>query len=338
MKRTAIFLAVLLMLFSLCACGRKDLYDYDMTYPSGSLDDEPLEFSDTTTVIPTPYSPAATAAPAHAPVRTPAPAYGSQQSQAPVYTPVPTTAPTPVPTAPPTPAPTVNPNEVQITKSPTSETVYAGGSALFIARADRATSTNWIIVSPDAKSSYKIQDAPSHFAGLTIENEDPTRLRLNNIPTSMSGWRVQCYFTGEGGPKYTSGAYLTVLNGTPAPVGPTPFPIYTAEPQADTETLVSNLARSAGQQLYSAAQNYGYSISDITNYSYSDGQATYSMTFSNASYKIIGQFRSYYQSPSNNGSSPQYIYVYDTNGTSIRGENLSGQTFDYFTSILSQYR
>ncbi|MDO5444879.1 MAG: hypothetical protein Q4F31_04575 [Eubacteriales bacterium] len=306
--------------------------------PAGSTDTSgsalpETAFSEASSISPTPTASPVSEEPQQSqiPIRTPAPTI------APAATQTPTTASAPVQTAAPvqSPAPTVYlVNEVRIAKSPTSETVYAGGSALFIARAENATSTNWITVSPDAKTSYRIQDAPSHFSGLTVEGQGTSNLRLSNIPTSMSGWRIQCYFTGEGGPKYTNGAYLTVLSGSPSQSG-TP-----SVSSSEAESQVSSLAITTGQQLYSSAVNtYGYtSVTDITNYAYSNNQATYSMIFTNSRYKVIGQFKSYYYSSSSSGSEPMYAYIYDAAGTSIRGENLSGQSFDYFFTILEQYK
>lgn len=356
MKKLPVIFCTAAVTLLLCSCGSGKQYDFYSSYPSGTLPEEELDFSPTITVISTPVptpAPAPTSTPIvselptagstaavsseaagnAAPIITPAPASTSAPVQTPASTPVPVQSPAPVSaqTPIPSPAPTVYiVNEVRIAKSPTSETVYSGGSALFIAKAENATSTNWILVSPDAKTSYRIQDAPSHFSGLTVDGQGTSNLRLSNIPSSMSGWRIQCYFTGEGGPKYTNGAYLTVLSGTPTPTG---------DPSG-AETMVANLAVTTGQQLYSAAVNtYGYtSVTDISNYAYSNSQATYSMIFANSRYKIIGQFKSYYYSASSSGSEPMYAYIYDAAGTSIRGENLSGQSFDYFYSILNQYR
>ena len=334
MKKYIFLILALVMIISLSGCGRDSLYDFDSTFPSGStqggssdFDDEP-GFSENETAVATPI-PAATPTAAPTPVPTPAP------TAAP--TPVPTAEPTPVP-ATPTQTPQVieyNPYEVKITKSPTSETVYAGGSALFIARADNATSTNWIIVSPDAKTSYKITDAPNNFAGLIVEGAGTSNLRLSNIPVSMSGWRVQCYFTGDGGPKYTNGAYVTVLSSTAAPV----FTAYPTAAPAGVEQDVQNHAVSQAQELYNTGTSYGYSVTDIQNYQYLGGVATYAMTFTNANVRIVGSFKTYYYSNMNAGSAPVAIYYYNVSTGEYRGsEDLSGQSFDYFYGLLSANR
>lgn len=99
---------------------------------------------------------------------------------------------------------------ISITKSPTDETVDEGGSAFFIAKAENAEKTVWIAVSPDTKTVYELDKTPADFPGLTIEGQGTETLKLSNIPYAMNGWRIQCYFTGNGGPAYTKGAYITV--------------------------------------------------------------------------------------------------------------------------------
>lgn len=342
MRRLILLLLTASVCFSLCACGRDSGFDFENSFPSGTAQPEPsagispggshgsLNFSDTMTAVSTP-APIITPAP----VFTPAP-INPTAAPTPVSTvaptPAPTVAPTPVPTAAPTPVPTVfYQNEVRIAKSPTSETVYVGGSAVFIARGENETSINWITVSPDAKTSYRIQDAPSYFQGLTVEGQGTSNLRLSNIPLSMNGWRIQCYFTGEGGPKYTNGAYLTVLNGTPAP---TALPYITPVP-TDIESDVMNHAVTLAQTIYTVGTSYGYSVTDIQNYSYSNGAATYSMSFTYSALRITGQFRTFYYSNMNAGSEPLCVYYYNAyTGEYIGYENLSGKSFDYFYNIL----
>ena len=280
----------------------------------------PAATSSPSAVSPTPAV-VATAVPAAVSTLTPAAATAVSSSPAPAV----------IPTANPTATPLVYSNEVKITKSPTSETVYVGGSALFIARADNQTSINWILVSPDAKTVYRAGDASYYFSGVTVEGQGTSNLRLGNIPLSMNGWRVQCYFTGEGGPKYTSGAYLTVLNQNP---------VYTYYPGTgttySTESLVSSAVQNFGKQLYSVGCGYSYSVSDILNYSYSNGSATFSMAFTNSScaLQVVGQFKCSY-SNGVTSISPQYVYYYSpTTGQLLGSENISGKTTDYFTSVL----
>ena len=117
-------------------------------------------------------------------VATPAPT-----AQLPVNTPAPTSTPGPFQTTPApaekTPVPTPQQNLVQITKSPTSETVQAGGSAVFIAYADNSTGIVWITVSPDAKTAYDINNAVTAFPSLQVSGQGTSVLTLSNIPYEM---------------------------------------------------------------------------------------------------------------------------------------------------------
>lgn len=125
------------------------------------------------------------------------------------------TAPTPTPTQPPvvTAVPTATPvpnTAPKITKHPTGETVEAGGTAKFIARADNATSFVWRIVSADTTNTVPAADAPAYFSGLKVSGLDSEMLVLSGIPKAMNGWSVECKFTGPGGTSFTNGATIRV--------------------------------------------------------------------------------------------------------------------------------
>lgn len=184
MKKAAILILTAIILTVSTACGKEA--DYMSTAAPAQVQFETPE-ADTT---PTP-----TAAPAPTPTAAPAP----------------TPTPTPVPTATPTPsnAPVTAPT-IRITKSPTGETVDEGGKAIFIARADNAQSTTWIIVSPDTKTVYEIDKCPSEFSPLKVEGQGTEKITLTEVPYAINGWRIQCYFSGNGGPAYTTGAIITV--------------------------------------------------------------------------------------------------------------------------------
>lgn len=130
--------------------------------------------------------------------------------------PVTQTEPTTIPSAPketaapPKAAAPAKEPKVSITKNPTGETVTEGESAVFIARADHAEKIVWITVSPDAKTVYELDKVPDAFEGLKVDGQGTEKLTLSSIPYAMDGWRIQCYFTGNGGPAYTKGAYITV--------------------------------------------------------------------------------------------------------------------------------
>ena len=204
MKNRTCFLCLLtgivIFLFSACGAGEKNYTDYSQYLrPSSGNSSSQVpasapadDFSSAVTVVSTPLP--GTPAPVNTPSPTPVP--GPFSSPA---TPSPTPQPTPIP------------NMVQITTSPTSETVQEGGSAVFIAYADNSTGIVWITVSPDARSSYDINNAYTVFPSLQVSGQGTSVLTLSNIPYEMDGWRIQAYFTGNGGPLYTAGAYLTVI-------------------------------------------------------------------------------------------------------------------------------
>jgi len=145
-------------------------------------------------------------------------------TEAPAETPAETTAPTPEPTPAETPAETPAPTDApaaaapardsatppRITKSPTGETVDAGGSALFIAKADEATRAIWHFESPDRSRDIEYTEAAQAFPGLEVIDGDTGDLALRSIPESLNGWRVYCRFSNAIGSSDTDRATVTV--------------------------------------------------------------------------------------------------------------------------------
>lgn len=115
---------------------------------------------------------------------------------------------------------TYNNGQLKITKNPTGETVDAGGSALFVARADNASSFVWRIVSKDTTQTINAKDAAGYFRGLSVSGTDSDTLVLSNIPASMDGWSVECKFIGSDGKTFvcTNGAVIRV-NGASSSTG-----------------------------------------------------------------------------------------------------------------------
>lgn len=245
-----------------------------------------------------------------------------------VSTPVPTPAPTPVPTPvpvstpEPTPAPTPAANLVAITKSPTSETVPVGGNAKFIAYAENFTNIVWITVSPDKQTSYDISEAPWHFDGLAVSGQGTSTLYLSNIPASMDGWRIQAYFNGNGGPAYTAGAYLTVTG---------------ASVPDEKEAYVVALAKQAYNDMFVHGTTDNYAVGSLANYSYSGGIADYTVSFSNPSWMILAEFKSYYYSETNYGSGPVHATVYNAAGELWESVHLTDKTMAEFYAFLDSH-
>ena len=250
-------------------------------------------------------------------------------------TPIPLPSETPAPTPTPTPAPTPEPNLVRITKSPTSETVNEGGSALFIAYADNSTGIVWIIVSPDKQSSYEIGDAVRVFPNLLVSGQGTSSLSLSNIPYEMNGWRIQAYFNGNGGPLYTAGAYLTVI---PAGAGTNPGVPAMPGTSDSVESVTLSVARQAYSDITAYASSYGYSVGSMDGYAYSSAVGDFNVTVSNVKCRITAEFRAYYYSSSNFGYGPVHVNIYNQLGELLYSEHLTDKNMSYYVTILDTYK
>ena len=335
MKRTTTLFFILILCVILCGCGKQEPYTDYTAYLVPDTDTgsngappavqfagtdgiseqeeegDPEDFANVVTIVSTP---------------------------APVVTPAPTPTPTPFPVSiiTPTPMPTPYQSPIRITKSPLSETLYEGGSCVFTAYADNAAGITWITVSPDARNSYRIEEAPALFPGLSVTGQSTNSLSLSNIPYAMNGWRIQAYFTGSGEPQYTSGAYLTIIPGGSSPVWPTPTPTY--HPADSVEGAVAELTKKAYNEVYYAATGNGFNAGSIANYTYWNGTADFNVTVTNAKYQIIGEFTAYYSSNVDYGYGPAHVMVYDSYGNLKANENLAGQPMSAFTALLNNYR
>ena len=103
----------------------------------------------------------------------------------------------------------------KVTKSPTGETVNAGGSAWFVAKYQDAIWAVWHFVSPDGTRDLAYTDAAAVFQGLKIIGGDQSTMQLQNIPTDLNGWKVYCAFRNNVGSVNTDAAAITV-SGAPA--------------------------------------------------------------------------------------------------------------------------
>lgn len=109
---------------------------------------------------------------------------------------------------------------VRVTKSPTGETVYEGGSACFVAYAENSTGISWLIVNPNGKDFVEASALAKAMPGLSISGTASSTLTIGCIPLSFDGWYIQAKFYGEGGPVHSSMARLSVW---PYPVKTAPF-------------------------------------------------------------------------------------------------------------------
>ena len=108
--------------------------------------------------------------------------------------------------------------DVQVTKSPTSETVQEGGKATFVAHAANATGITWRLVSSDGMATINASAASMYFDGVTVWGLGTDSLTISNIPANMNHWQVEAKFDGPNGPVYSAGARISVIgsnaNGT----------------------------------------------------------------------------------------------------------------------------
>ena len=102
-------------------------------------------------------------------------------------------------------------NPVTVTKSPTGETVMAGGRTDFVARADNCTDITWHFISPDDSMNLTGIEAVMYLNGKASFYELNTeRLTLTDISAEMDGWKFQAEFAGNGGPVFSECAVLNV--------------------------------------------------------------------------------------------------------------------------------
>ena len=155
-----------------------------------------------------------TPAPTAAPTATPAPTEAPKATAAPAGTPEPTLAPAPE-------------GLPEITKDPTAESVLAGGTAIFVARASNAVSLQWILTDPMDLQSLDVSAAAQRFPGITVYGAETETLAISGMPEELDGWQMECRFTGPSGAVATSARALITVK--PSPVS---APIFLTQPAA----------------------------------------------------------------------------------------------------------
>ena len=327
MKRLCVLLLAAAMCVSVCACGGDSGSEPDASENHVPPSSDPVDFSQMVTVVVTP-SPAVvpTIAPVYTPAPTVAPVYQPAQTVEPVYAPVYAPTPTPIPTA----APVYNP----ITKNPTSETVYEGGSALFIANASSYVNIIWVLANHNGSTVYNVDDASAHFPGLGVSGQGTTNLTLSNIPYALNGWRAQAHFVAADGTWYTtSGAYITVLQGSGVNPGSGTVNPGSSDPN---EANALNLAKQMLTDLSAYGSRSGYSVSAIQNYSYKDGIADFNVTLTNPGWSIVVEGVAYYLSSTQMGYYPLTAVVY--NSSWEKQMELTSNTMDALYNMLNLFK
>ncbi len=241
----------------------------------------------------------------------------------------------------------INGGTLKITKNPTGETVNAGGSATFVARADNAYSRVWRIVSKDTTKTVNAKDAPSYFGnGLTVTGTDTDTLVLSNIPASMNEWSVECKFIGADGRTFlcTNGAIIRVRGAsssssssssstaatTPKPTynpsaavtaAPTASPAASTAPNTGDTTATTLTAPTISSQPTSAVLSEGETTTLSVSASAPEGETIHYQWYrsdvsSNANgTKIPGAESPTYVPDTISGSKYYYVGVWSSDGT-----------------------
>ncbi len=97
-----------------------------------------------------------------------------------------------------------------VTKSPTDETVEAGGSCWFVAKYENAIWAVWHFVSPDGQTDLAYDAVGTRFPNLEVTKGFASTTQLKNIPAEMNGWKAYCRFTNNAGSTDTGRATITV--------------------------------------------------------------------------------------------------------------------------------
>ena len=101
--------------------------------------------------------------------------------------------------------------EIEITKPPYGEEIYAGMGATFIARADNYTAITWKLISPDGTETLDLNRLGNRFPSLGITGADSEVLVLSRIPLEMDGWKVACLFSNASSEALTDTAEIKVF-------------------------------------------------------------------------------------------------------------------------------
>ena len=106
-------------------------------------------------------------------------------------------------------APVYNGPAPVITKSPSSESLSAGGKTWFIAHADNAHSITWLFTSPQGQQ-YSLEETMTIHPGLALEVLPEDTIAVANVPVSFNGWGISARFDGPGGYAFSETAYISV--------------------------------------------------------------------------------------------------------------------------------
>ena len=99
-----------------------------------------------------------------------------------------------------------------ITKQPTEEIIAEGENAFFIADADDYDYMSWRVYNPERTDSFSPVALPGMFGqGLYYYGDTSNQLALCCVPSDLSGWYVQAFFTKDGKTTATDRVVLNVV-------------------------------------------------------------------------------------------------------------------------------
>ena len=85
---------------------------------------------------------------------------------------------------------------INITKSPTSESLAVGGKTWFIAGATNAGEPMWHFIDPNNRV-YSVEETMAANPGLVLQVLDKGTIAVDKVPQSLNGWSVQAVFAND---------------------------------------------------------------------------------------------------------------------------------------------
>ena len=162
------------------------------------------------------------------------------------------------------------PGAPTVTKSPTDESVEAGGSCWFVANYENAVYAEWHFVSPDGRTDLDYSKINSLFPGLEVGKGYASTTQLKNIPIEMNGWKVYCLFTNNIGSTRSGTATLYVKAAQTPGQTPPNLTQTAGDPYVGTYVCGrASMVVRGGPQLYSVEVNWSSSYAEHSTWNFS---------------------------------------------------------------------
>ena len=111
----------------------------------------------------------------------------------------------------------------------TDPAIEPGGLVSYVATANFATSSKWLLISPDGSETLTTKEAAGRFNGITIDDAGIGRIIIYNVPAEMNGWQIMCRFY-ESTNVYSSDTQKATIQVKVPEATPGPSPEATPEP------------------------------------------------------------------------------------------------------------